>query len=112
MPAHSSHILQPLDISCFSALKTAYGALVEGQMRLGINHITKEDFLAVYHVAHKQAITEKNIVSGFNTTRLIPFNPERILSTLSPIIRTPSPMPTHESTWESKTPRTIAEIKR
>lgn len=112
MPAHSSHILQPLDIGCFSVLKTAYGTLIEKQMRLGINHITKEDFLAEYHIAHEQAITKKNILSGFAASGLIPFDPERVLSTLSPIIRTPSPVPTHESTWESKTPRTIAELKR
>ena len=24
MPAHTSHLLQPLDVSCFSLLKTAY----------------------------------------------------------------------------------------
>ena len=29
MPAHSSHLLQPLDVGCFSPLKKAYGKLVE-----------------------------------------------------------------------------------
>jgi len=61
MPAHSSHILQPLDVGCFSPLKVSYGKQVESQMRLGINHINKEEFLHLYYPAHVQAITEKSI---------------------------------------------------
>ena len=37
MPAYSSHILQLLDVGCFSPLKTAYGRQVEGLMRLGVS---------------------------------------------------------------------------
>jgi hypothetical protein len=48
MPPHSSHLLQPLDVSCFSVLKRSYGALVQEQMRAGINHIDKDDFLELY----------------------------------------------------------------
>ena len=48
MPAHSSHRLQPLDVGCFSVLKRSYGALVEQQMRAGINYIDKLDFLTAY----------------------------------------------------------------
>ena len=29
MPAHSSHLLQPLDVGCFLALKQAYGRSVK-----------------------------------------------------------------------------------
>jgi hypothetical protein len=81
-------------------------------MRLGINYINKDEFLRLYYPAHVEAITEKNIRSGFAATGLIPFNLDRILSTLSPVVRTPSPVPTEESVWESKTPRTIKEVKR
>jgi hypothetical protein len=112
MPAHSSHILQPLDVGCFSPLKASYGKQVEGKMRLGINHINKEEFLHLYYPAHVQAITEKNIQSGFAATGLVPFNPDQVLSTLNPVVQTPSPVPTEESVWESKTPRTIKDVKR
>ena len=33
MPPHSSHLLQPLDVSCFSPLKRSYGQQVEGYMQ-------------------------------------------------------------------------------
>ena len=81
-------------------------------MRLGINYIIKEDFLLIYYIAYTQSITEKNILSSFSATGLIPFNPDYILSTLGPIVRTPSPVSTYESIWESKTPHTMPEIKR
>ena len=48
MPAHSSHLLQPLNIGCFAVLKRSYSGLVETKMRLGINHIDKLDFLEAY----------------------------------------------------------------
>jgi hypothetical protein len=52
MPAHTSHILQPLDVSCFGPLKKVYGAQIEKKMRLGVNHISKEEFLPTFFIAH------------------------------------------------------------
>ncbi|KFY73667.1 hypothetical protein V499_06259 [Pseudogymnoascus sp. VKM F-103] len=65
MPAHSSHILQPLDISCFGPLKKAYGRQIEDMMRAHISHITKDDFFPAFHAAFNIAMTESNIQGGF-----------------------------------------------
>lgn len=65
MPPHSSHILQPLNVGCFSPLKAAYGKQIEGMMRASITHITKEDFFPAFLAAHKAAITPGNIQGGF-----------------------------------------------
>ena len=112
MPAHSSHILQPLDVGCFGPLKTAYGYQVEGLMRLGVNHISKEEFLTAYLEAHQSSFTTKNIQAGFAATGLVPDEPDRVLLRLDPVVRTPSPVSSAESLWESKTPRTIRDISR
>jgi hypothetical protein len=48
MTAHSSHILQPLDVSCFTVLKRFYGQAVKQQMLVGINCIDKTKFLQLY----------------------------------------------------------------
>lgn len=32
MPSHSSHLLQPLDIGCFSAIKKAYGQYIQSKL--------------------------------------------------------------------------------
>jgi hypothetical protein len=112
MPPHSSHILQPLDVSCFGPLKAAYGHQVEKHMRLGINHISKEEFLRAYQETHKVSFTASSIQAGFAATGLVPYDPDRVLSTLGPVVRTPSPVPSAESVWESKTPCNLREMNR
>ena len=113
MPTHSSHILQPLDVSCFAPLKKAYSRQIESKMRLGNNHITKVEFLPAFHTAYQQAITAETILAGFAATGLVPFNPERVLQNLDAMIQsTPSPLKGSQSSWESKTPKTFPEIKK
>ena len=48
MPPHTSHLLQPLDVSCYSPLKRAYGREVEELARHGVYHVDKIDFLTAY----------------------------------------------------------------
>jgi hypothetical protein len=55
MPSHSSHLLQPLDVRCFTVLKRAYGRFVSDLARTGYNHIDKLDFLADYPRARLEA---------------------------------------------------------
>jgi len=41
MPPHSSHLLQPLDVGCFSPLKRYCGQQVAEIMAAGVNHVDK-----------------------------------------------------------------------
>jgi hypothetical protein len=47
MLPHTSHLLQPLDVSCFSLLKCSYGQAVQELVCQG-THIDKKDFLSIY----------------------------------------------------------------
>lgn len=112
MPPHSSHILQPLDVGCFSPLKTAYGKQIEGMMRASITHITKEDFFPAFLAAHKAAITPENIQGGFRGAGLVPFDPEKVISQLDIRPKTPTPSnsrPGSAHAWVSKTPNNPIE---
>jgi len=80
MPAHSSHLLQPLDVGCFAVLRRTYRRLVEEKMRQRINHIDKLDFLSAYPQARKEAFKTDNIKNGFMATGLVPYSPERVLT--------------------------------
>jgi hypothetical protein len=81
-------------------------------MRLGINHITKEEFLPAFVIAHQQVMTTGNITSGFKATGLVPFDPERVLDKLGPIVEaTPSPR-SSQTSWNPQTPKTLPEIKK
>jgi hypothetical protein len=112
MPAHSSHLLQPLDVGCFSPLKKAYGQQIKDLMRDHVVHITKDDFFPAFHTAYNIAMTESNIQGGFRGAGLVPFNPESVLSKLDLIIRTPIPSnsrPTTAQDWTSQTPKNSTE---
>jgi hypothetical protein len=115
MPAHSSHLLQPLDVNCFAVLKRSYGRLVQEKMVLGVNHIDKQDFIPLYEQARTEALQSANIRSGFAATGLVPFNPDRVLSILNTQYRTPSPPPpvsaTRVSPWAAETPHNLTELQ-
>jgi hypothetical protein len=91
MPSHASHLLQPLDIGCFSPLKTAYSKQIEHLVKNCIHYITKVEFLLAFKTAFDKAFTLSNIQGAFRGSGIFPFNPEAVLSQLSPILRTPSP---------------------
>ena len=110
MPPHSSHLLQPLDVGCFSPLKKAYGRQAEDLMRNHINHITKIEFLPCFIAAFKASITESNIQGGFRGAGLVPLDPEAVISKLDVRLRTPSPCTIVDSTWQSQTPSNTLEF--
>ena len=110
MPAHSSHLLQPLDIGCFATLKRSYGRMVETQMRNGVNHIEKYDFLIAYPDARTETFKSETIKNSFGSAGLVPFEPDRVLSTLNIRLRTPSPTSSRESEWEPKTPSNYTQL--
>ncbi|KAH5618558.1 hypothetical protein HBI23_246740 [Parastagonospora nodorum] len=89
MPPHSSHLLQPLDVGCFSPLKKAYGRQAEDLMRNKITHITKLEFLPCFKGAFNAAITKANIQGSFRGAGLVPFDPEAVISKLDIRLRTP-----------------------
>jgi hypothetical protein len=110
MPAHASHILQPLDVGCFSPLKRAYGTQISQSICYGINHITKESFLPAFKAAYEKSITTSNIHAGFRATGLVPFDPDTVLSQLDVKLRTPTPEAPTTTIWTSKTPSNSYEF--
>jgi hypothetical protein len=95
MPPHSSHLLQPLNVSCFAPLKKAYRCQAEKLMRNKITYITKTEFLPCFIAAQNVLITKSNILEGFRGASLVPFNLDAVISMLDVRLRTP-PLPTVE----------------
>ncbi|KAF7572758.1 hypothetical protein PtrM4_076630 [Pyrenophora tritici-repentis] len=112
MLPHSSHLLQPLDVGCFSPLKRAYSREVESLMRNHINHITKLEFLPAFKIAFNRAFTPANICSAFRGAGLVPLQPEAVLSKVDVQLRTPTPpaaLP--EAPWVAQTPSNARELE-
>lgn len=85
LPAHTTHLLQPLDVGVFAPLATAYKNHVQRVTRLGASYtIDKIDFLELYQQARCDAITPENIRKAWQKTGLLPFNPQLILERYPP----------------------------
>ena len=78
LPAHSTHLLQPLDLWIFGHSKKMYKTLLVDKIRFTMYNIDKADFTFLIHKARQQANTTRNIQSPLQATGLIPYN----LSTL------------------------------
>ena len=112
MPAHSSHLLQPLDVGCFSPLKKAYGREIEAFTRARISHITKAEFLPAFKTAFQATFTKQNIMAGFQGAGLTPLNPESVISKLDINLHNPTSPGSSSGPpprWESKTPQNAIE---
>lgn len=112
MPPHSSNYCQPLDVSCFSPLKKAYGNLVQSRMRHGFNHMDKFDFLEAYPDARKQAFALDTIKNGFRATGLVPFNPEEVLGHFTIQLKTPTPPGSRSTNSAPKTPGNPRQLEK
>ena len=98
LPAHTSHILQPLDVGVFKAFKTSFNKACGNYMRQHPNQVITTDVLAsVVAQAYLTSFTPVNILSGFKKTGVYPFNPsvvdDRQLAP-STAFQTEKPIPT------------------
>uniref|UniRef100_A0A8W8JBF7 HTH psq-type domain-containing protein n=1 Tax=Magallana gigas TaxID=29159 RepID=A0A8W8JBF7_MAGGI len=102
-----SHILQPMDVSCYGPLEKIYNNLCHKLMRESSATITRYNVCEVAGKAYTRALSPENIQSGFRKSGIYPLNPEAIrmeylapaevFKQISPITNTtPSEKNTHE----------------
>ena len=83
MPAHCSHLLQPLDVGVFSDFKRAHGQEMDRYSRLSSQRITKTEWLEMYARARAKSMTARNIRTGWKYSGLQPLNPALVLEKVS-----------------------------
>ncbi len=76
MSLHLLHLLQSLNVDCFSSLKHTYEHQVKICMQLEHNHIDKLDFLKAFKPACAAALSSLNICSRFAAAELVSHNSE------------------------------------
>jgi hypothetical protein len=81
LPAHSSHVLQPLDLAPFSVIKSSYRHQIQELASLDdAAPVKKERFITCYYQAREAGLTERVIRAGWLATGLSPFNITKVLS--------------------------------
>jgi hypothetical protein len=88
MPSYSSHLLQLLDVGCFSPLKQAYSDEINSLARYSTKKIKKEAFLPAFKAAFKKLMTKENICAGFRSAGLVLHNLEAVILKLDVVLCT------------------------
>lgn len=81
-PPHSTHRLQPLDVSVFSPLSQAYskGLNEHVQKTQGFSSVNKALFWRLFWPAWDKALNKHNIKSGFRKTGICPLDPQVVIA--------------------------------
>ena len=84
-PPHTTHRLQPLDVSVFAPLASYYSRELDNwiQATQGLCKMNKAQFYKLFKPAFTNAFSKENILSGWEQTGLYPLNPPLVLSQLS-----------------------------
>lgn len=82
-PPHSTHILQPLDVSIFQPLKHYYQREIEYDYRDGFCTVDRQRFIQIYDKIRPQVFTPDNIRSAWEKTGLLSLNPGSVYEQLN-----------------------------
>lgn len=80
MLSYLSHILQSLNIKCFSILKWLYMQQVEQLIGINVSYIDKWEFLQLYQQVCLKVLYSTNIQSSFAATILVSYNSNHVLA--------------------------------
>lgn len=76
LPAHTSHVLQPMDVGCFGPFEKVYNAISHKYMR---DHcgatITRNNICPIACKAYVVALSPQNLQAAFSKSGIHPFNP-------------------------------------
>ena len=113
-PPHSSHRMQPLDVTFFGPLKKAYHSKCDSFMKSKhLSQITVYDVASLFNKAYSRIASIEKAVSGFRSTGIFPLQPniftdeDFLLDNSTPIqvVHETSQQTREENESPNKTPR-------
>ncbi|CAC5421207.1 unnamed protein product [Mytilus coruscus] len=78
LPAHTSHLLQPLDVGCYGPLQNIYNSLCHRTIRTKQCALTRYDVCSMACKAYGNALSVSNLQSAFRKTGIYPFTKDII----------------------------------
>jgi len=94
--SHSTHRLQPLNVSLFNSLANYYSQNLNDWIFKSqeLSRISKRDFFDLFWPAYQAAFTHANIKSEWKKTELLPFNSSQVIKQIKSNAR---PVSSHSS---------------
>ena len=87
LPSHTSHAMQPLDVSVFKPFKTFFKEYINFWTSRNLNQpATKQTFAHWVSLALRRALTPHNIKKGLSSCGIFPFNSNAMSSHLRPSV--------------------------
>ncbi|XP_060556927.1 uncharacterized protein LOC132717474 [Ruditapes philippinarum] len=74
LPAHTSHILQPLDVAVFGPFQKIYNNECHKFMRMNSTNITRYNVCQLACRAYTKSLSSENLQSAFKKTGICPFD--------------------------------------
>ena len=99
LPPHTSHMLQPLDISIFQPLKRALATETDRLAALNSGRIPRIEWTEAYIQAHEKAFSSKNIQIGWQAAGLWPLSALEVLNRLPQTPEAPASTPAQEHSF-------------
>lgn len=79
LPAHTSHVLQPLDVACFSQVKLNYRFTINDLSQLDdAAPVKKERSIHAYSEAREIGLSKKVILGGWKGSGIHPLNVQKV----------------------------------
>ena len=82
LPAHSTHITQPLDVGVFQPYKAAHGNAIEKAIRNGDAKYNRLEFLAALREIRASVFVQGTIRNAWRRCGIAPLNPDVVLNPL------------------------------
>jgi hypothetical protein len=80
LPPNTTHKTQPLDKGCFGPLKISWREECHSYLQKNKGKIiTRFQFSEIFSKAWKKGMTSSNVMAGFRTTGIYPFNPDKLI---------------------------------
>jgi hypothetical protein len=72
LPAHTSHLLQPLDVACYGPFERMYNNKCHKFMRQTSGTISKYNVCEIACEVYSKALSAENLLSAFRRTGIFP----------------------------------------